>query len=343
GKAVFQTYPNRDLRQFKKLQMYIHAEQKEGTTLNNNDLTAVIRIGSDFVSNYYEVRIPLKLTPLNTGLSPESNAYNDTLWIKSNNLDLDLADLTNIKTKRNLSNTPLNTLYSQQESNGQTYAIMGNPNLGQITGILMGVENTNAPSACGELWFNELRLSSMDEKGGWASLERVDANLADLGTISVSANTHSNGFGTLEQGINDRYKDNFVQFDAAATLELGKLLPKSAALSIPFYASITNSISTPQYDPFDMDLTLKQKLSEARTKSEKDSIRNNAIDFASIKTISFTNVHKNRTSNKKPQLWDIENVDLSYTYTRTEAHNPLIEYNNVTRQQGSLGYNFMPQ
>ena len=343
GKAVFQTYANRDLRQFKKLQLYIHAEQKEGTTLNNNDLTAVIRIGSDFVSNYYEVRIPLKLTPLNLGLNPNSNEYNDTLWIKSNNLDLDLADLTSLKTRRNLSNTPLNTLYSQQESNGQTYAIMGNPNLGQITGILMGVENTNATSACGELWFNELRLSSMDEKGGWASLERVDANLADLGTISVSANTHSNGFGTLEQQINERYKDNFVQFDAAATLELGKLLPKAAALSIPFYASITNTISTPQYDPFDMDLTLKQKLNAAQTKAEKDSIRNNAIDFASIKTISFTNVHKNRTSNKKPQLWDIENVDLSYTYTRTEAHNPLIEYNNVTRQQGSLGYNFMPQ
>jgi cell surface protein SprA len=344
GKAVFQTYPNRDLRQFKKLQMYIHAEQKEGTTLNNNDLTAVIRIGSDFVSNYYEVRIPLKLTPLNLGLNPDvGTAYNDTLWIKSNNLDLDLGDLTALKTSRNLSNTPLNTLFSQQESNGQTYAIMGNPNLGQITGILMGVENTNAPSACGELWFNELRLSSMDEKGGWASLERVDANLADLGTISVSANTHSNGFGTLEQQINDRFKDNFVQFDAAATLELGKLLPKSAALSIPFYASITNTISMPEYDPFDMDLTLKQKLNAAQTKAEKDSIRNNAMDFASMKTISFTNVHKNRTSNKKPKLWDIENVDLSYTYTRTEAHNPLIEYNNVTRQQGSLGYNFMPQ
>lgn len=343
AKAVFETYPNRDLRQFRKLQMYIHAEKTEGTYLNNKDLTAVIRIGSDFVNNYYEVRIPLTLTPLNLGLDPNSDAYNDTLWIQGNNLDLTLSDLTGLKTKRNLSNSSLNVLYSQLESNGQTYSIMGNPNLGQITGILMGVENTNAVSACGELWFDELRLTSMDEKGGWASLGRVDANLSDLGTISLSANTHSNGFGTLDQGINDRFKDNFVQFDAAATLELGKLLPKSAAMSIPFYASITNAISAPEYDPFDMDITLKEKLREAKTKSQRDSIRNNADDFSSIKTISFTNVHKNRTNNKKPQLWDIENVDVSYTYTKTEAHNPLIEYNNVTKQQGSLGYNFMPQ
>ncbi|MDP4282929.1 MAG: cell surface protein SprA [Bacteroidota bacterium] len=343
GKAVFQTFANRDLRQFRKLQMYIHAEKNIETQLNNNDLTAVIRIGSDFVSNYYEVRIPLKLTPLNLGLDPNSTAYNDTLWIKGNNLDLNLSDLTQLKTKRNLSSSPLNVLYSQLESNGQTYAIMGNPNLGEIKGFLMGVENTNAVAACGELWFNELRLSSMDEKGGWASLARIDANLSDLGTISVSANTHSNGFGTLEQGVNDRFKDNFLQFDAAATLELGKLLPKKAALSIPFYASVSQTISTPQYDPFDMDITLKQKLNEAPTKRAKDSIRRDAIDFASIKTISFTNVHKNRTDSKKPHLWDVENLDLSYTYTKTEAHNPLIDYNNVTKQRGGLGYNFAPR
>jgi cell surface protein SprA len=109
------------------------------------------------------------------------------------------------------------------------------------------------------------------------------------------------------------------------------------------YASVTKAVSTPQYDPFDMDLTLKEKLKEAPTKSKRDSIRNNAVDYASIKTISFTNVHKNRAENKKPQLWDIENVDISYTYTKTEAHNPLIEYNNVTKQRGSLGYNFLPQ
>ncbi|MFS8082283.1 MAG: cell surface protein SprA [Ginsengibacter sp.] len=342
AKAVFQTFGNKDLRQFRKLQMYIHAERNIETAIGDTSLTAVVRMGSDFVSNYYEVRIPLKLTPLNSGLDPNSDAYNDTLWIKTNSLDLDLGVLTQIKTSRNLSSSPINQVYSQLQSNGQTYAIMGNPNLGEIKGMLMGVENTNASSACGELWFNELRLSSLDEKGGWASLARVDVALADLGTISASANTHSNGFGTLEQRVNDRFKDNFVQFDVATNLELGKLLPRSAALSIPFYGSISQTISTPQYDPFDMDITLKQKLKNANS-AEKDSIRRNAVDFASIKTLSFTNVHKNRTNSKKPKIWDVENIDVSYTYTKTEAHNPLIDYNNVTKQRGGLGYNFAPQ
>ena len=342
GKAVFQTFANKDLRNFGRLQMYIHAEKKLQTQLNDDDLTAVIRIGSDFVSNYYEVRIPLKLTPLNTGLNPDSKEYNDTLWIQRNNLDLDLTLLPQIKNSRNLSSFPLNTLYSQVQANGQTYSIIGNPNLGEVKGILMGVKNIKAGTACGELWFNELRLSSLNEKGGWAALGRVDANLADLGTISLSANSHSAGFGTLEQGVDARFKDNFIQFDAAANLELGKLLPKKAALSIPFYASYTEAISTPQYDPYDLDIKLKQKLSQA-PKSQRDSIRRNAIDFTSTKTISFTNVHKNRTNSKKPKPWDIENLDISYSYTKTNAHNPLIEYNTVTKQRAGLGYNYSPQ
>ncbi len=162
------------------------------------------------------MKIPLNLSPLNTGLNPDSKEYNDTLWIQRNNLDLELQVLTQLKNSRNLSSAPLNAVYSQLQPNGQTYSVMGNPNLGEVTGILMGVKNINSGTACGEVWFNELRLSSLDEKGGWAALGRIDANLADLGTISISANTHSNGFGTLEQRVDERYKDYFLQFDAAS-------------------------------------------------------------------------------------------------------------------------------
>src|ERR1017187_7411539 len=339
GKAIYQTYANRDFRQFGKMQMYIHAEKNIQSVLKDNDLVAIIRIGSDFVSNYYEVKIPLKLTPLNTGLNPDSQAYNDTLWNQLNSLDLDLGILPQIKTARNLSNTPLGQLFSQLQSNGQTYSIIGNPNLGQVSGILMGVNNVNAGSACGEIWFDELRLSSLNEKGGWASLAKIDANLADLGTVSVSVNTHSVGFGTLEQNVSQRYLDNFMQVDAATNLELGKLLPKNAALSIPFFASYSQAVSTPEYDPFQGDITLKKELSYT-PKSQRDSIKNYAVDFSSTKVISVTNLHKNRTKNKKPKPWDIENFDLSYNYTQTVAHNPLIEYNTVTKQKAGLGYNF---
>jgi cell surface protein SprA len=347
AKAVFQTFVNKDLRQFKKLSMYLHSEQAKNTTpnLKDKDITAVFRLGTDFINNYYEVRIPLVNTKLDAAskYGPDSEQYNDSLWNPQNSLDLDLTVLTTIKQDRNLSSTPLNKIYQRIQANGQTYSVMGNPNLGEIKGILIGVENSGAtPSANGEMWANELRLSQIDEKGGYAALIRADIQLADLGTLSVSGNMHTKGFGTLEQRVNERARDDFYQFDVSTTLELGKLLPKKAAISIPVFASYSQSVSMPEYDPYDLDIKLKDKL-KAVPANQKDSIRKTAVDFTSIKTVNFTNVKKNRTGTKKPKIYDISNIDVSYSYLKTSKYNPLIEYNDVTRHRGVLGYNYAPQ
>ncbi len=344
AKGVFQAFANKDLRQFKKLSMYIHAEQKSAATpLNDKDLTAVVRIGSDFVNNYYEIRIPLTNTKLDAAIKQgaDSESYNDSLWNSRNSLDLDLAALTSLKQRRNLSSTPLNQYFAEMQASGQKYGVIGNPNLGEVKGILIGVENTNATSACGEIWVNELRLSSIDEKGGYAALGRVDVQLADLGTLSMSANMHTQGWGTLEQKVNERARDDFFQFDVATNLELGKLLPKKAAMSIPVFASISQSVSKPEYDPYDLDIRLNDKL-KAIPASQKDSVKSVAVDFISVKTLNFTNVRKLKTNNKKPKIYDVSNLDVSYSYIQTKSHNPLIEFNDVTRHRAALGYNFAP-
>lgn len=347
ARGVIQTFPNKDLRQYKKMEMYLHAERstKTGIGLNNKDLTAVIRIGTDFVNNYYQIRIPLNLTPASaSGMNPDGSDYNDSLWQPVNSLDVELQTLIKLKMARNADpNATVSRIYRQLQTNGQEYAVMGSPNLAEVRGIMIGVENTNqSAGACGEVWVNELRLVSLDEKGGAAALGRADITLADLGTISVSANTHTAGFGTLEQRVNERYRDNFMQFDVSANLEMGKLLPKRAGISIPVFASYNQTVSTPEYDPYDQDVKLKDKLNAA-PKSQRDSIKNNAIDFTSTTTVNLTNVRKNKTNSKKPRIYDISNFDASYSYLNTKSHNPLIENNEVTKHHGVLGYNFAPQ
>ena len=345
ARGVQQTFANRDIRQYGNLSMFIHAENnvKTPNSIKDRDLNAVIRIGTDFVSNYYEIRIPLYLTPLSAGvsLSANSDEYNDTLWRAINSLNIDLTVLPKLKQERNLGGIPT-TIFRRAQGNGQTYSILGDPNLGEIRGILIGVENANNSSACGEVWVNELRLNSINEKGGWAAMSRIDMNLADLGTITGSVTKHTTGFGTLEQRVNERYRDDFTQFDVAANLELGKLLPKKAGISIPMFASYSQTMSKPEFDPYDLDIRLKDKLGVSPA-DKKDSINNAAIDFTSTKTLNFTNIRKNRTSDKKPKIYDISNVDLSYSYINVVAHNPLIENNEVTRHRGGLGYNFAPQ
>ena len=344
ARGVQQTFANRDIRQYGNLSMFIHTENnvKTPNSIKDRDLNAVIRIGTDFVSNYYEIKIPLYLTPLAAGsLNANTDAYNDTLWRAINSLNIDLTVLPKLKQERNINGVP-STIYRKPQPNGQTYSILGDPNLGEVRGILIGVENIRNISACGEMWVNELRLNSINEKGGWAAMARIDMTLADLGTITGSVTKHTTGFGTLEQRVNERYRDDFTQFDVAANLELGKLLPKKAALSVPMFASYSQTISKPEYDPYDLDIRLKDKLG-ASPSNKRDSINEAAIDFTSTKTLNFTNVRKNRTSQKAPKIYDISNIDLSYSYINIAAHNPLIENNEVTRHRGGVGYNFAPQ
>ncbi len=226
ARGVFKNL-NLDIRQYSKLSMFIHAESLKGQTLlREKEVYAVIRIGNDFINNFYEIRYPLKLTPFGSYDAKD-------IWPEDNELNIDLVDLVKLKTERNVSTNNPNLMY-RKTINGKVYSIMGNPNLGEVRGLLVGVENPRDVSGgrpvCAELWINELRLSGIDEKGGWAAVAQVNMQLSDLGTVSMSGNIHTQGFGQLEQRVMERYRDDFTQFDISANLQLGKLLPKRLGL-----------------------------------------------------------------------------------------------------------------
>ncbi len=339
ARGVFKTL-NLDIRQYGKLSMYLHAESVTGERpLKDNEMYAIVRIGQDFLNNYYEIKIPLKITAPGRYVRGQE----DKVWPTENNLDFSLRSLIDLKLKRNNSGAPISSIYRSVLDN-KTVSILGNPNLGEVRGIMVAIENPWKPDGAiinTEVWVNELRLSQLDENGGWAALGRVDLTLADLGSISVSANTHTQGFGTIEQRVNERAKDNLVQFDAAATIDAGKLLPKIARISLPVYASINKTMLTPQFDPYDMDVKYKEKLN-ASPKEKRDSIRDAAVDQTTIKTINFTNVRVLPGSNK-PGLLRLSNFDFSYAYSQISQTSPLVLQNKVTKQRGGLGYTFVGQ
>ncbi|HXD77671.1 MAG TPA: cell surface protein SprA [Puia sp.] len=336
SRGVYKT-TNLDLRRYGTIDMFIHAESA-GTpnTFNDGDLEAIVRMGSDFTSNYYEIRIPLKKTQWQATLPTD-------IWPAENNLDLNLQRLIRLKEDRN--NTGVSNVYYKEAdaATGRIYAIIGNPNLGAIQAFFLGVENVNQPyPVCTEVWFDELRLTDISEKGGWAVVGKVDTKLADLGTLSVAGSNRSAGWGTIDQNTSQRSYENDLELDAATNLELGKLLPRKAALSVPVYAGITRTVATPEYDPYDLDIKLKDKLAQAPSR-QKDSIRKQAIDATTTETVNLTNLHKNNTTNKRLQLWSIENLNVSYSYTHTGHHSPLAVEDDMTNHKGSLAYNFSRQ
>ncbi len=333
SRAVFKTL-NLDLRQYGQMDMFIHAESalKQVPPLADGQVAAIIRIGQDFLSNYYEIKIPLKVTP------SSATATAEQIWPDSNSLHLILSDLVQLKLRRNEKSPDITQYYSEQIG-GRTYALKGNPNLGEVQGFLIAVENETNNTVSTEVWVNELRLSKIDEKGGYAALARVDMQLADLGTLSLSANTYSHGFGAIDQQINERAKNSLFQFDGALNIDAGKLLPKKLGFSIPVYASLNKTYITPEFDPYDLDITYKDKLGMAGNKQQKDSIRDVARDATTIKTVNFTNVRFGQPGSK-PHLWSISNFDFSYSYTEFLQTNSLILKNDIKKYHAGMGYTY---
>ncbi|TMI74209.1 MAG: cell surface protein SprA [Bacteroidetes bacterium] len=336
ARGVFKTM-NLDMRQYGKLMMFAHVEaRKDESFVGDKTLVAVIRLGNDFQGNYYEVRIPLTKTEWH-----EKDSLK--IWPEANNLDIDLQELPKLKSRRNNLGGLASTYYSETLPNGRTLAVMGNPNLGEVKGIMLAVENERIEPTCAEIWFNELRFSHLDEKSGVAALARVDFKLADLGSINLAGTFRGNGFGNLEDKVNQRSREDIYTFDMSANLEGGKLFPKKWGLQIPVYMGLSKINSTPQYDPLDQDILLTQKINEASSKFKKDSIRNYSQDVTTIKTLNFTNVKKLKTDGKRPKIWSFSNLDFNYSYLSTVHHDPLIENDELTRTRGAIAYNYAPQ
>ena len=54
------------MRQYKRLRMFMHAEDGDSGNLTSDDLVGFIRMGNDLTQNYYQIELPLQVS---TGIS----------------------------------------------------------------------------------------------------------------------------------------------------------------------------------------------------------------------------------------------------------------------------------
>jgi len=157
-----------DVRLYKKLQMYVHAEAgRDYEHIENGDLTVFIRLGADFKENFYEYEIPLTFTPWGTAASNP-----DAIWPTANEFVIELQQFVAAKRYRN--RTGSSVFYDGRNK----ITVIGNPNLSNIKTIMLGVRNpkenvitgvNDGESKCAIVWFNELRLTDFDNQGGFAT------------------------------------------------------------------------------------------------------------------------------------------------------------------------------
>jgi cell surface protein SprA len=355
SRAVFKNV-SIDMRQFKKLKMFLHAESLPNeTTLRDDQMVGFIRFGNDFTQNFYQIEIPLKVTvPSASGTSVCSPLSAEEVWPEENEIDLSLALLTQLKILAmsvDLSTLPLDGIYYQNEDelnpalgnkpNKLRLGIKGNPNFGLVRTLMVGVKsNETRQDLKGEVWFNELRLADMDNQGGMAAVLSVDSNLADFATISATGKKSTIGFGALEQGPNERSREDIQQYNIVTNINLGKLLPPKWGVNLPFNYAIGEETITPEYDPFNQDIKLKQLLDNTTDSAEKDNISSRAVDYTKRMSINFIGVRKQRSPEQKQHVYDPENFTFSQSYNKVERHDFEIEDYIDQQANSSVDYAF---
>ena len=353
ARAVFKNIQI-DMLQFKKLRMFLHARAYDGQTLNDDDVAALIRMGNDLTDNYYEIQKPLNVTP------NISNPTAQDIWMpEENSIEIPLKVLKEIKaSKITTSGINVNLTYFDIDENGTVtspsvnlttgepvadiapnsyrVAIKGNPSLGNIRTLMLGIKNNSSLNQSAEVWFNELRLSDMDNEGGWAALASADMNIADFATISATGKRSTFGFGTIEQGPNERSRDDVKQYDVVTNVNLGQLLPKKLGLQIPFNYGVGEEIITPKFDPLYQDIELETIIDQ--DPGNEEFYRKRAENYTKRKSINFIGVRKERTGDAKPRFYDIENITASYSYNQVNHRDYEVE--SFIEQQVNTGLTY---
>ncbi len=336
-----------DVRQYEKIQMYVHAEnviENQNIPLEYGDVTVFVRMGSDFEDNYYEYEIPVTPTDISNGTVSDPQL----VWPEANNMIIEFQELVNAKISRNSSGTPSNQPFFVDKPNARI-TVKGNPVLSEVTTLMIGVRNPLAERNQWtqddgrirnvEVWVNELRLTDFTNKGGWAAVGRLSADLADFGTVAAAGNYSTPGFGSIEKKVNERQQETRKGYDTQMNLQLGKFFSEESGIKVPMFVSYSKEIVDPRYDALSPDVEVSQLRGEQREKALEVSRA-----LTERRSINFTGVRKERTdSEEKPKFTDIENFSLTYGYNETKFQDVNVATRLNKTYRGGITYGFANQ
>ena len=348
SKAVYKN-TTLDLRQYRRLQLFAHANAPEQnvTDLTDNQLALFVRLGSDYKNNYYEYEIPLKLTAPGT-YDRYSTIDVHAVWPDENMLNIPLTVFTALKKERNKAKAQgmasFNREYSAYDSDNpkNKVSIMGNPTLGEVKTMIIGVRNLSSTAKTGEVWVNELRLKDYENSGGWAAQGNLNMQLSDLGTVAVSGKYTSEGFGGIEDGASQRSTDDYKTYSVTANVELGKFFPDKAKVTAPLYYSVTHEETRPKYNPLDTDMRLSDALDATANRQERDSVESIAVTKTVNTNFSISGLRVGIQTKRHPMPYDPANFSLSYSHSHRHTQGETTVYENEDNWRGALNYSWTP-
>lgn len=322
-----------DMRRYKKLELFVHAEDiKAGAPSNQLDENTkfFIRFGSDATDNYYEYEASLQYTPKNAKSALE-------IWPAENNVDLEIQNFVDAKLKRDQEAANLigyRYHYAAYGDTNKKIYVKGRPSLGNITTMMIGVRNLQAQSKDLILWVNEIRLSEIENKGGYAGNASLNFNLGDFAVVNANAAYSTVGFGAIDQKPVERAQATNSGFNINTTVNVDKFIPEKVGMRIPVNYSYTQTIEDPKYNPIDTDV-------EFQKASNKEELKKVARTYTQQRSISVVNMRKERMNeNSKPRFYDVENLSFTAIYNDDFYRDVYTKRNYRQFLRSYLDYNY---
>ncbi len=236
----------------------MHAHEPLGRVIGLDKATKFfIRFGNDATDNYYEYEASLRLTSTSATAPME-------IWPMENEVNLDIQNFVDAKIRRDkmyadkIMQRFLDPAFGGGDNQKRIY-IKGRPSLGNVTTIMIGIRNGIPRDETGLninriLWVNEIRLSEIENDGGYAGNASLNFNLGDFATVNTNASYTSVGFGNIDSKPAERNQSTQSAFSINTAINVDKLLPEKTGVKIPLNYSYSQTIEDPKYNPLDTDV-----------------------------------------------------------------------------------------
>ncbi len=354
-----------NLLEYTNMRMFVHGEGYN----NRDEVELVLRFGNDLENNYYEYRQPVTPSDENfpfQNFDPANNAQlseeAEQIWLyDQNSMNIVLSAFNQLKQLRDQEfGIDLDGVYERADllvdaPPGAVVAIRGNPSLGRVTEIGMGIRNPydpglpNGPGSTivdAELWLNELRVSGYDNERGWAANASARFQLADFATMNGNLTRQTQGFGSLNSRLGQRRVDNQTAYDLSTTINLHRFIPERHGWNIPLSLSTRQSTSIPKFLPNQGDIRLSDfesavRASETLNEEQQDELireqRLEAETYSESYAVNLSNVSK-QNSESRLLRYTVDNTTFSYNYNTRSGRNPQQLYQDDWNFNTSLRY-----
>lgn len=355
-----------NLLNYTNMRMFVHGEGYQ----NRGDAELVLRLGNDLENNFYEYRQPVTpsnpnypFMPFDPGNAGQLMDEAEQVWLyEENSMNIILAAFNRLKQLRdqeasgNLSDLYERSDLLEDEVPGAVVAIRGNPSLGRVTEVGLGIRNpfdpqnpsgNGTPVLNGQFWLNELRVSGFDNERGWAANARSTLKLADLATVNASIVRQTQGFGSLDSRLGQRRVNNELAYDLSSQVNLHSLLPDRYGWSLPVNLSARRSAAAPKFLPnqgdirftdFERAVRSRTDLEESGQEAMIREMRNEIETFSESYAINLSNFTK-RNSEHALSRFFLDNTTINYNYNTTNSRNPQFQFQDNWNYNASLRYN----